>query len=172
MEAARRYDAEAWEALYRRVHRPLLGYALRRLRAREAAEDAVSETMTRALDRIELYTWKGAGFEAWLFGILRCVVHETWRRQARDERTSDVPAPVSADPIADSVLGREEVDQVRKAFAALTPDEQEILELRVVAALSADDVAAVQGRRPGAVRMAQHRAVARLRAALTEVSGD
>src|SRR5262245_953764 len=131
--------------------------------------------MTRALDRIGRFSWKGAGFEGWLFGILRNVVHEAWRAQARSERMADVPVPVpvsiDADPIADRILGREEIDELRKAFSRLTAEEQEILELRVVAGLSADEVAALQGRAAGTVRMAQHRALARLRTALGEVSG-
>jgi Sigma-70, region 4 len=53
----------------------------------------------------------------------------------------------------------EEAVSVRRAFARLTTEEQEALELRVIAGLSAQEVAAVQGRRSGAVRMAQHRAI-------------
>ena len=54
----------------------LFGFARRRLFDDRAAEDAVSETMTRALDNIERFTWQGGGFDAWLYGIARNVVHE------------------------------------------------------------------------------------------------
>ena len=45
----------------------------------------------------------------------------------------------------------------------LPADEQELLELRVVLGLSAHDVGALLDCSPGAVRMAQHRALGRLR---------
>jgi RNA polymerase sigma-70 factor (ECF subfamily) len=43
--------------------------------------------------------------------------------------------------------------------------------MRVVGGLNADDVAHALGKRAGAVRMAQSRALARLRDELQEVSG-
>jgi RNA polymerase sigma-70 factor (ECF subfamily) len=45
----------------------------------------------------------------------------------------------------------------------LTPAEQEVLELRVIAGLSAEQVGEVLGRNSGAVRTAQSRALAHLR---------
>ncbi len=59
---------------------------------------------------------------------------------------------------------------MRRAFGRLTDDEQELLELRVVGGLSADEVGEVIGKRAGAVRMAQARALSRLRSLLEEVS--
>jgi RNA polymerase sigma-70 factor (ECF subfamily) len=47
-----------------------------------------------------------------------------------------------------------------------------LLELRVVAELSTDEVASVLGRKPGAVRMAQSRALTRLRALISEESEE
>jgi len=52
---------------------------------------------------------------------------------------------------------------VRRCFSLLSEKERELLELRVVAGLSAEQVAAVLKKRPGAVRSAQSRALAHLR---------
>lgn len=59
---------------------------------------------------------------------------------------------------------------MRSAFRRLSPEDQEVLELRVVAGLSADGVGEVLGRRSGAVRMAQSRALGRFRGYFEEVS--
>ena len=80
---AQQNDADAWEALYRRAYPGLLGYARRRLPSREEADDAVSETFARAYSRIAGFEWAGAGFNAWLFGIIRNVVLEAQRRNRR-----------------------------------------------------------------------------------------
>jgi RNA polymerase sigma-70 factor (ECF subfamily) len=57
---------------------------------------------------------------------------------------------------------------VRRALERLPADDREMLELRVVAGLSSDEVAYVLGMRPGAVRTAQSRALTRLRTYLAE----
>ena len=69
------------------------------------------------------------------------------------------------------MIDREEHLGVRAAFERLAPHEQEVLELRVVQGLSAEGVGEVLGRGAGAVRMAQSRAVGRLRAYYEELTG-
>jgi len=49
----------------------------------------------------------------------------------------------------------------------LAPDQAEVVFLRVLAGFDVEDVAAVLGKTPGAVRVLQHRALRRLREQLT-----
>lgn len=170
VERARSGDAAAWEELYRHAYPRLLAFARRRLAGDAAPEDAVLETMTRALERIDRFQWRDGGFDAWLFGILRLVVLEHHRADARArpvERLPDLPAPADAEP-PEVAERRERRGLVRRAFARLGEADRELLELRVVAELSADEVAEVLGKRAGAVRMGQARALDRLRAKLQE----
>jgi RNA polymerase sigma-70 factor (ECF subfamily) len=171
---ARVADADAWEALYRRAYPRLHRYARRRLATDDQADDAVSEAMARAIDRIDTFAWTGSagGFDGWLFGILRNVVLETYRSGARlplvdVDRLPEPPAGDEHDPAA-GIVAREEVHEVRVAFARLSEDDREVLELRVVGRLDAEAVAVATGRRAGAVRMAQSRALARLRSLMHE----
>lgn len=66
------------------------------------------------------------------------------------------------------MVDREDADAVRTAFAGLQPDEQVLLGLRVVVRLDSEATAHVLGKRPGAIRMAQARALQRLRVMLRE----
>ena len=61
---------DAWEARYREMYPRLFAYARCRVSSVEAADDAVSETMLRAVKQSSSFAGKGAGFDAWLFGIL------------------------------------------------------------------------------------------------------
>jgi len=168
VERAKRSDPDAWEALYRDAYTPLLTYAARRLNNREAADDAVSEAFARAYERIDRFTWRGGGVYAWLFGILRNVLLEAHRASARQIALGEHDqADLNPGP-AEEVLALEEKDHVRAAFQRLPEDDRELLELRVVGGLDAKDTGAVLGRRPGAVRMAQSRALTRLRALMAE----
>ena len=171
---ARDGDPDAWERLYRRFYPGLYSYARRRVPSATAAEDAVSETMKRAIGSIGRFRWRGGGYGAWLYGILRNVVHEGQRVDARAQPVGELPEtlPEVSDDPADEMEASTRRELLRAAFSRLSPEDQELLELRVVARLSAAEVARVVGKRPGAVRTAQSRAVARLRSLWEEVDRD
>ena len=170
VQRARRGDQEAWAALYTSVYARLVAFAHRRLGNAELARDAVSETMTRAVTKIDAYVGTDEGFAPWLFGICRHVVvdlqRQTYRPLPPGLLRSDVDDPGPAEVVLDS----EEQAQVRAAFARLDPDERELLELRVVGGMSSAEVATALGKNPGTVRMAQMRALGRLRTFLEEAS--
>lgn len=169
VELALHHDEEAWATLFRAAYPRLLSYARRRLPDSDGAKDAVAETMARAVAGISRFTWKGGGFDAWLFGILRHVVLDS-QRARRPHHLGDADQSPSSDagPL-EQLLADEEVDQVRGAFDRLEPADREVLELRVLAGLSSEEVATVLGKRPGAVRMAQSRALERLRQSLEKL---
>lgn len=169
---AARHDADAWEQLYRRCYRPVFGYARRRVFDERAAEDVVSETMTRALANIARFSPEGGGFDAWVFGIARNVVLEHGRATRRTTGTVDERRPATTDGPEDQVVAADEAELMRRAFARLSDDERELLELKVHAGLSSDEVARLVGKRPGTIRMAQARALQRLRTFVEEVQRD
>lgn len=72
-----------------------------------------------------------------------------------------------ARPLTDPELVGELSDQMARLMGMLPPKQREILILRVVVGLSAEETADAVGSTPGAVRVAQHRALNRLRKALT-----
>jgi len=120
-----RFEAEALAQLD-----ALFGFALRLTRRRDDAEDLVSDTMLRALERWEQYRL-GSNIRAWLFTILYHLFVSRRRRQALREVTAPdddgrlVPEPVGeADPegrFYDALLD----DEVVRAVEAL-PDEYRV----------------------------------------------
>ena len=62
-------------------------------------------------------------------------------------------------------MADDEVRAVRAVLAGLTPDQAQVIELRL-AGLTEVEIADALGRRPGAVRAAQFRALGRLRTLL------
>ncbi len=164
VDGARRGDHGAWEALYRRVYPRLRGFVVGRVGS-SRADDVMNETVTRAVAGIDRFRWEPSGFEAWIFGIARHVCADEHRgaRRAKDLAAKS-PAFFADDPLPGDALEQlEDEVKVRRLFARLTDAERELLELRVVAGLSAEDAALVLGSTPGAVRTAQSRALAHLR---------
>jgi RNA polymerase sigma-70 factor (ECF subfamily) len=167
IDAARRGDDAAWETLYRDLYPKLRAFLARRVGADEA-EDAVAETMSRAVAGLNRFTLGPAGFDGWVFGIARHVAADHHRRRARRGSEVLVGQRYAAeqhrdDVAADGLVLDDDYAAVRAVFARLDESDRELLELRVVAGLSADQVAAVLNKRPGAVRTAQSRALGRLR---------
>ena len=166
--AARHGDRAAWEQLYRSLHPRLRAFFARRL-GRETAEDAVNETMAKAIAGIGTYEPGASGFDGWVFGIARHVNADHHRRSARDQRQPHVAhrvdghGPESGLPVDHDLDLRDDHAQLRSLFAQLDPSEQEVLELRVIAGLPSDEVAELLDKSPGAVRTAQSRALTHLR---------
>lgn len=160
-------DPDAWEFLYRRLYPRLRAYAARRV-AGTHVEDTVSEIMMRAVRGIDGYRPGPAGFDGWVFGIARRVCADHHRRRLRLRRQDGVAAGM-ADVVLDGqapgdpAVVADDHEELRRAFSLLSPGDQEILELRVVAGLSVDQAAEVLEKAPGAVRTAQSRALGRLR---------
>ncbi len=162
-------DPNAWEALYTGSRPPLWRFARARLATADQAEDAVSETMVRAMSAVARYRSGPGGLIAWLMGIERNVINEMYRAGQRHRAVPAAVEPAAPEP-TDRMVAAAEASAVRAAFAELPFDDQELLGLRVVARLDTESTAKVLGKRPGAIRMAQARALGRLRVSLREAS--
>jgi RNA polymerase sigma-70 factor, ECF subfamily len=159
-------DTAAWEALFDRMYPRMLAYAERRVGSPEDAKDAVSEAFARLVKSLDGLTRPGVTSDGWCFGILHHVVADAQRRMYR--RRKGVPADIRAEgEVAEALVLADEHQAVRAAFAELSPRDRDLLELRVIAGLSAEEVGLILSMRPGAVRMAQARALERLRSGVT-----
>lgn len=167
------HDPDAWEELYRRLHGPLLRYLGRRIGDTEQAEEAVSETMARAVGAVARFV-PGTSPRAWFFGIARNVMREHWRGVSRDraleERVTGRSVDTTSRPLQEA-LDADERSRLVLAFEQLSDDDQETLELRIIEEMTAQEVGEVQDRSASAVRTAQARAVRRLRTLIEKGAG-
>ena len=148
---AQRGDRDALGQLYDHFYERVTRFTAGRLGDPARAEDVTSETFEAMLRGLGSYR-PGTDFAAWLFTIAHRRVGDHFRRLYRRRETALDEAVDAADRA-----------EMASAFQALRPDEQEVLALRVLAGLSAVQVGAVLGKSPGAVRVAQHRALRALR---------
>jgi RNA polymerase sigma-70 factor, ECF subfamily len=172
---ARTGDHDALGELYDRFRDRVARFATGRLGDPEKAEDVTSETFEAMLRNLRGYR-PGTDFEAWLFTIAHRRVADHFRRQSRrrELRLDEAAGPPGGDGVAvgvalgpeEAVLAAERRAEVALAFRRLRPDQQEVLALRVLGGLSAAQVGEVLGKSEGAVRVAQHRALLDLRAAI------
>ena len=159
---ARSGDEEAFTMLFHRFHDEIYRFATRRLRDPHAGQDVAAETMADAFSSIHRFRWRGVPFEAWLYTIARRRIVDRLRAGAK-ERREEVPADAATPDHSDAIV---ETARVRAAIAALPPTERDVVELRFMEDLDVEQTALRLGKRAGAVRVTQHRALARLRVAL------
>ncbi len=165
---ARSGDTQALGRLYDELVGPIYRYVALRIRRREDAEDLTQVVFERIVGALPRYRPTGRPFQAWAYRIARNAVIDHLRRERNHEPLDPLrEGPDDARPEALSVLG-EEIRELRRAIRDLTPDQQEALTLRFAAGLSAEEAAAVMGRRAGTVRGLTFRAITTLRRRLAE----
>ena len=163
------------EAVLRALRPVILRYCRARL-SQHAADDVAQEVclaLISARRGPQDGLPAGRTVTAYAFGIAQHKVADAMRAAAR----LAVPVPELPD-IADdrpgpeeTVLARWEGEQVRRALAQLRPPQRRLLLLRVVSGFTAAQTGAVLGMSAEAVRVAQHRALARMRKLLASEPG-
>jgi len=169
LTAARLGEEWAVAALWRDVHPRLLRY-LRVAAGAEAAEDLASEIWLDVAGGLRRFDGDRTSFLRFVFTICRRRVIDAGRRAGR-RRTELMPpdAIAAAGPAAvDDVDAGLALDAALARLAALPRDQAEVILLRVVVGLDADTVGDVLGKRPGTVRVLQHRGLERLANAVAE----
>jgi RNA polymerase sigma-70 factor (ECF subfamily) len=104
-------------------------------------------------------------FRAWLFTIARRALIDWQRHAARRPQTLplvDANDPPDLDDPASGAIESLATSRALNLIRALPPDQAEVILLRVVGGLDTSRVATVLGKRPGTVRVLQHRGLRRL----------
>jgi RNA polymerase sigma-70 factor (ECF subfamily) len=186
---AKSRSPEAWTEIYNTHYRAVFRYVRARVFDDATAEDLTSAVFVGALKGISSFRYKGRPLLAWLYRIARNVVatHQRqllkprgespkrglavprrvighlMRRSRRDDaQTADrdlIPASSSEGDPATMV---DRLD-LRDALAKLPANQREVVILRFLVGLSAQEVAAVMGKQPAAIYSLQARAILALR---------
>ena len=140
-------------------------------RSSVSADDVAQEVCLAVLTALPGYRVQGRPFLAFVYGIASHKVIDAHRAATRNrsEPVADIPDAVeSSDGPEQRALRIELSSEMGKLLDTLPDKQREILVLRVVVGLSAEETAEAVGSTPGAVRVAQHRALARLRKSMPE----
>jgi RNA polymerase sigma-70 factor (ECF subfamily) len=142
-------------------------------RSSASADDVAQEVCLAVLTALPGYRVQGKPFLAFVYGIAAHKVIDAHRASARNrsEPVAEVPdATEAADGPEQRALRLELSGEMGRLLEQLPDKQREILVLRVVVGLSAEETAEAVDSTPGAVRVAQHRALARLRQTMPEGS--
>ncbi|MBB2934242.1 RNA polymerase sigma-70 factor (ECF subfamily) [Amycolatopsis bartoniae] len=139
-----------------------------------SADDVAQEVCLAVLHALPNYQDRGGSFLYLVHAIASNKVADAYRLVSRDR--SDPVAELPERPLADNepekyVLDGDLGARLNGLIATLPPLQQEILTLRLIVGLSANETAEALGISAGNVRVTQHRALTKLRTMITR-DGD
>lgn len=167
-------ERDAVDRVLRWVRPLVLRYCRARVGGQEktfaSADDVAQEICLAVLTALPSYRDQGRPFLSFVYGIASHKVADAHRNAARN-RADLVPelpdTPELTEGPEAQVLQNEVTGRMAKLLHNLPERQREVLILRVVVGMSAEETAEAVGSTPGAVRVAQHRALSRLRSLLT-----
>ncbi|WP_296665689.1 RNA polymerase sigma factor [Demequina sp.] len=164
--AARAGEEWAWSALYRDLVGPVRGYLAGR--GSPEPEDEAAETFLHIARGLHSFTGDERAFRSWVFSIAHRRMVDAYRRASRrpatvEDEAADLVLREAVPSAEQQALLREEAAAAASLLEGLTPDQRDILLLRVVGELSVRETAEIVGKSQSAVKVAQHRAIGALR---------
>jgi RNA polymerase sigma factor (sigma-70 family) len=169
LEAAQAGAEWAWSRLYADLSGPVLGYL--RMRGAVEPEDLLGEVLVQVARNAGTFQGDYSAFRSWVFTVAHHrLVDERRYRARRPVEPGDVPEAARGlgDTEAEALVGLA-TQEVVALLDTLTPEQRDVLLLRIVGDMSVEDVARIVGRRPGAVKALQRRGLESLRRSLGPV---
>ncbi len=174
---ARRREPAAVTRLYSAYAPALFRFFLAAVGDRPTAEDLTGDVFKSAIEDLPRFRGPVQALGGWLFGIARHDLADHRRRQARhlvqplDDLLEEAALAGGAMDPEELALERVEGDRVLAALRLLTPDQREVLLLRLVADLTAPEVAGILNKSTEAVKALQHRGLVSLARLLGVTTG-
>lgn len=166
-------DASAVDELIRRLRARIFSYVLARIGRREEAEDVTQETCLALSTALPGFDAASGKFTSFVFGIASNKVLMSQRSRGRRPEVPVAELPEESSPAPGPAEQLERDDSLRGLLAHLDelPDRhRDVLLLRVVAGLSAEETADALETTAANVRVIQHRALSSLRTSLGNVA--
>jgi RNA polymerase sigma-70 factor (ECF subfamily) len=171
LEKARAGDPEALEELLKRHERSVYRFGLRMCGDEEAAREVLQETLLAAFENLRGYRGEAA-LSTWLYQIARSFCIKQREGEHRHESTDSrearaVPSPNS--PADERAHALQMASLIQAAMRTLPPGAREVLVLRDVEGLSAEEASEVLDVSVPALKSRLHRARLALNAQLGAV---
>jgi RNA polymerase sigma factor (sigma-70 family) len=129
-------------------------------------EGLTNEVFTQVHRNLGSFSGTEQGFRSWVFTIAHHRMIDERRRASRSpliDHGADINEHASAGDAEADAFEALSQDDLHALLSVLSSDQRNVLLLRIVADLSLEDVAIALGKRQGAVKALQHRALASLR---------
>jgi RNA polymerase sigma-70 factor (ECF subfamily) len=164
VDRAQKGERAALEELYLIHFDRIYSYLHVSVGNRHDAEDLTTQTFLKMLESIKKFRWQSAPFSAWLFRIAHNLAMDHFRANRRWQPEEEVPEPepdevTSAETGALESIGRKSMLEL---IEDLSPEQQQVLTLKIVFNFANAEAATILGKTEGAIKSLQHRALVSL----------
>lgn len=165
VEGAQNGSAQSFSVLYDRYVDKVYAYCYHRVGDAQTAEDLTADVFLRALKRINSFSWKGKDFGAWLITIARNRCHDHFKSSRFRLESSVAEVHESAMPKTEDGGPERSMElqdlrtQVHQAMRQLRSEQAEVLYHRFLQGYDVQTTAEIMGKKAGAIRALQYRAL-------------
>ena len=164
--AIRAGDTEKFGLLYDAYFPRIYRYIFYRTRDKETAEDIVSTTFFKAVERLDMFDPIKGTFSAWLYRVARNTLYDHTRAKKHTEPLENAEAiPTSFETPGEAFDRKELVQKVRRLMDTLPVEQKEVISMRVWDELSYGEIAHILEKSEASCKMLFHRGIVKLRAA-------
>jgi RNA polymerase sigma factor (sigma-70 family) len=169
---ARQGSIKAFDDIYRSLAGQVASY-LRWHRATDP-DGLTNDVFAQVHRNLPRFEGDEQGFRSWVFTIAHHRMIDDRRRANRQPQLQDdlgVEEHMGLGDVEDDAFAVLAHDRVRDLLTVLSPDQRDVVLLRIIADLSVEEVARMLDKREGAIKALQHRALATLRRHLDRMAG-
>jgi RNA polymerase sigma-70 factor (ECF subfamily) len=167
-------ERDALEELYLRHFDRIYSYLHMSVGNRHDAEDLTTQTFLKMLESIGRFHWQSVPFSAWLFRIAHNLAMDHFRAARRWQPEEEVPEPVGAEEPSAEAQAMQSIgaQSMSVLIEHLSITQRQVLTLKFVFNFSNAEVGAILGKKPGAIKSLQHRALVSLQKQLGTTAID
>ncbi len=164
-------DVEAYGELYSIYLDRIYRYVFYRVGDRMVAEDITEESFVKAWKSISSCKGREHTFQAWLYRIAHNHIVDTLRARPKDIslETCEVAGTNNIEEDVETLAQRQ---GVLKEVSCLPEQQRQVIVLKFLEGADTEEVCRITGKRPGAIRALQMRALTTLRKRLSVEAGD
>lgn len=172
LKKAQAGSGEALAHLYNHYFDRIYRFIYYRVSHKETAEDLTEDVFVKLFSKLKGLE-QTAAFEGWLFQIARNQVIDYYRSKKQTVALEDVENTLEYETnIVDVVNLKTQQMVFIKLLRELTPEQQQVIKLKFLEDLDNDVIAQALNKTEGAIRVIQHRAIARLKELIDQLSQD
>jgi RNA polymerase sigma-70 factor (ECF subfamily) len=171
-------DVQAFGLLYDKSYTKIFNYILRRTGNVNVSQDLTSEVFYKALNNIGKFKWQGIPFSAWLYRIATNEIANHYKKAKRNmllnedivtitELAGD-SVEIEQEQAETSLRKQQDLLSIHTIILKLPAQYQAAIALRYFEKKGLTEIAAILGKREGAVKSLLHRSLKKMRQIMEE----
>jgi len=160
VDRASKGSGEAFGQLYQMYVDRIYNYIYYKTGHSVDAEDLTEQVFIKAWEAIRRFRFEGKPFAAWLFKVARNVVIDHYRTRKNNSDLSEVISAIAKEGDPEAFAQRRATAQMlMTAIRRLTDEQQQVILLKFVDGMDNTEISATMGKKEGAIRALQYRAL-------------